>query len=81
MMHKERGLKEEDTKTIVDVVCNNCLDSYPKAEAIMFNPMGMAVFDVATGRYYLDLRRSRGLDWSWNERWAAGFFHGCCLAE
>jgi ornithine cyclodeaminase len=61
MMHKERGLKEEDTKSIVDVVCNNCLTGYPKAEAIMFNPMGMAVFDVATGRYYLDLAKKMGL--------------------
>ena len=61
MMHKERGLKEEDTKSIVDVVCNNCLAGYPKAEAIMFNPMGMAVFDVATGRYYLDLAKKMGI--------------------
>ena len=61
MMHKERGLKEEDTKSIVDVVCNNCLPAYPKAEAIMFNPMGMAVFDVATGRYYLDLAKKMGI--------------------
>ena len=57
MMQKERGLKEEETKSIVDVVCRNCLASYPKDEPIMFNPMGMAVFDVATGRYYLDIAR------------------------
>jgi N-[(2S)-2-amino-2-carboxyethyl]-L-glutamate dehydrogenase len=57
MMHNERGLKEEDTKTIADVVCKNCLASYPKDEPIMFNPMGMAVFDIATGRYYMDLAR------------------------
>jgi ornithine cyclodeaminase len=61
MMHRERGLKEEDTKSIVDVVCSNCLASYPKAETIMFNPMGMAVFDIATGRYYLDLARQMGI--------------------
>jgi 2,3-diaminopropionate biosynthesis protein SbnB len=57
MMHLERGLKQEDTKTIADVVCKNCLAGYPKDEPIMFNPMGMAVFDVATGRYYMDLAR------------------------
>ena len=61
MMHKERGLKEEDTKSIVDVVCNNCVAGYPKTETIMFNPMGMAVFDVATGRYYLDLAKKMGI--------------------
>ncbi len=61
MMHKERGLKQEDTKSIVDVVCRNCLAAYPKQEAIMFNPMGMAVFDIATGRYYLDKARKMGI--------------------
>jgi ornithine cyclodeaminase len=54
MMHKERGLQEKDTKSIVDVVCHDAMASYPKDMPIMFNPMGMAVFDVATGRYYLD---------------------------
>jgi N-[(2S)-2-amino-2-carboxyethyl]-L-glutamate dehydrogenase len=57
MMHLERGLKEEDTKTIADVVCKNCLAAYPKTEPIMFNPMGMAVFDIATGRYFMDIAR------------------------
>lgn len=54
MMHKDKGLNKEDTKSIVDVVARNCLADYPKDEAIMFNPMGMAVFDIAMGRYYLD---------------------------
>jgi ornithine cyclodeaminase len=61
MMHKERGLKKEDTKSIVDVVCHNGLAGYPKADAIMFNPMGMAVFDIATGRYYLDKAKQMGI--------------------
>lgn len=54
MMHKERGLQKEQTKSISDVVCHNAMAGYKKDEPIMFNPMGMAVFDVATGRYYLD---------------------------
>lgn len=61
MMHIERGLKEEDTKSIIDVVCNNCLVDYPEDEAIMFNPMGMGVFDIATGRYLLDKAREMGI--------------------
>jgi len=60
MMHLERGLKEKDTKSIIDVVCNNACALYPKKEAIMFNPMGMAVFDVATGRYYLNKAKEKG---------------------
>ena len=61
MMHLEKGLKEEDTKTIADVVCNNCLADYPENEAVMFNPMGMAVFDIATAGYYLNKASAMGV--------------------
>jgi 2,3-diaminopropionate biosynthesis protein SbnB len=61
MMHLEKGLKEEDTKTIADVVCNNCLADYPGNEAVMFNPMGMAVFDIATAGYYLNKASTMGV--------------------
>ncbi len=61
MMHKDRGLNKEDTKSIVDVVCKNAMAAYPKDEAVMFNPMGMAVFDIATGRYYLDKAKKMGI--------------------
>lgn len=61
MMHLDRGLKEEDTKSIADVVVNNCMADYPAEEAVMFNPMGMAVFDIATSRYYLDKAKESGI--------------------
>ena len=61
MLHLEKGLKEEDTRSIADVVCNNALAGYPKDESIMFNPMGMAVFDIATARYYLDRAKELGV--------------------
>jgi len=61
MMHLQRGLKEEDTKSIGDVVVHNCMTDYPAEEAVMFNPMGMAIFDIATGRYYLDKAREMDL--------------------
>jgi len=61
MMHLERGLKEEDTKSIVDVVCKDVMSSYAPEEAIMFNPMGMAVFDIAIGRYYIDKARANNI--------------------
>lgn len=54
MIHIEKGLKEEDTRSIIDVVANNCLASYEPGAAVMFNPMGMAVFDIALGKYYID---------------------------
>ena len=61
MMHIKRGLKEEDTKSISDVVCHNAMAGYPDDMPIMFNPMGMAIFDIATGRYYMDRARTLGV--------------------
>lgn len=52
MMHLEKGLKEENTKSIIDVVCGDCISKFLTEEPVMFNPMGMAVFDVAIGWYY-----------------------------
>ena len=60
-MHLERGLQEKDTKSIADVVVNNCMNDYPAEEAVMFNPMGMALFDMATGRYYMDKAKEMGI--------------------
>ncbi|KEO83356.1 2,3-diaminopropionate biosynthesis protein SbnB [Tumebacillus flagellatus] len=61
LMHKERGLREEDTKSIVDVVCKEALKGYNLDEAVIFNPMGMAVFDVAVARYYYDYAMENGV--------------------
>ncbi|HFK1529146.1 TPA: 2,3-diaminopropionate biosynthesis protein SbnB [Bacillus cereus] len=51
-MHIERGLQKSDTKSIVDIVCDNGMGTFPIEEAIMFNPMGMAVFDIATANHF-----------------------------
>jgi ornithine cyclodeaminase len=56
MMHLEKGLSEENTKTITDVVCRHCMHDYPAAMPVMFNPMGMAVFDIAVGCFYYRLK-------------------------
>lgn len=50
---KEKGLRKEDTQSIVDIVCNNYLQKTRMEDVIMFNPMGMAIFDIAIGSYYL----------------------------
>lgn len=49
----KKGLKKEKTFSIIDVLDKNILKSFPKERTIMFNPMGMAVFDVAIAKYYL----------------------------
>ncbi|MBC9913421.1 2,3-diaminopropionate biosynthesis protein SbnB [Chitinophaga varians] len=53
MLHLEQGLQKEDTRSIVDVVNGDCLAQFPPDAPVMFNPMGMAVFDIAIGSYYL----------------------------
>ncbi len=57
-MHLQRGLQEKDTKSLAEVVFHNALKGFPAKEAVMFNPMGMAVFDVATSRFYMDKARA-----------------------
>lgn len=54
MLNIEKGLKKEDTKSIMEVICNNCLENIQPEDVIMFNPMGMAVFDIAIGSYYFE---------------------------
>jgi N-[(2S)-2-amino-2-carboxyethyl]-L-glutamate dehydrogenase len=51
-MHKTQGLQKEDTISIVDIACSDALDIRSPNEVVMFNPMGMAVFDIAIGGYY-----------------------------
>jgi len=53
MLHLEKGLQKEGTKSIVDMVVNQCMNDYAPDHPIMFNPMGMAVFDMAVAAYYL----------------------------
>ncbi|MCW3467116.1 2,3-diaminopropionate biosynthesis protein SbnB [Chitinophaga nivalis] len=51
-MHKEKGLQKEQTLSIADIVCQDALRQYSDTDTIMFNPMGMAIFDIAVGGYY-----------------------------
>lgn len=61
-MHVDKGLQAEQTRSIIDVVAYNCLEEYSRTSAIMFNPMGMGVFDIALGNfYYLQAMASNAL--------------------
>lgn len=53
-MHKEKGLSKESVKTVGDVVCRNYIENLQKEQCVMFNPMGMGVFDIAIGNYYFE---------------------------
>jgi ornithine cyclodeaminase len=51
-MATETGLGRENTKSVVDVAIDNCIKSYIHEHAIMFNPMGLGVYDLAVANYY-----------------------------
>ncbi|MEO5681246.1 MAG: 2,3-diaminopropionate biosynthesis protein SbnB [Chitinophagaceae bacterium] len=51
-MHKLAGLQLEDTISMIDLICNCKINLNNCREVVMFNPMGMAVFDIAIGGYY-----------------------------
>jgi 2,3-diaminopropionate biosynthesis protein SbnB len=52
MMHQEFGLHKEDVLSIIDVATNDIFRSHDPAKTVMFNPMGMSVFDIAVGGHY-----------------------------
>jgi 2,3-diaminopropionate biosynthesis protein SbnB len=61
MLHKEKGLQAKDTRSIIDVVVNHCMKHYAPDAPIIFNPMGMALFDIALGAYYLEQAKKRNI--------------------
>jgi len=54
ILHKEKGLNKGGVKDITDVVCRDYLNELLEKETVMFNPMGMGVFDIAIAKYYCD---------------------------
>lgn len=52
VMHKKLGLQENQVKTLEDVVVHDSLKDNAQNSSIMFNPMGMSVFDIAIANYY-----------------------------
>jgi 2,3-diaminopropionate biosynthesis protein SbnB len=53
-MNAQHSLQESDVYTIGDVLLGDLLKD-SAAKSVMFNPMGMAVFDIAVARYYYEL--------------------------
>ncbi|KIO74910.1 ornithine cyclodeaminase [Pedobacter lusitanus] len=59
-MHKKYALAKEDTSSIIDVVCNHVSHSWKESDIVMFNPMGMAVFDIAIGGLFYNKAIKQG---------------------
>ena len=51
-MHLSAGLKEKDVCALSDPAFYTRLESFGSDSTVMFNPMGMAVFDIATANYF-----------------------------
>lgn len=52
MMHLNQGLVKEDTLNLPEFIIGNKIKDLGEDETMMFNPMGLAVFDIAIGNYY-----------------------------
>ena len=50
--HQQKGLGAQDVRSIRDWLNTDWIGSLDCDQAIMFNPMGMAIFDVAMSQHY-----------------------------
>ena len=53
-MHLERNLQASDCSSISDLVNKRIVQNSKSNDTIMFNPMGMAIFDMAIAKHYYD---------------------------
>ncbi|UII23754.1 2,3-diaminopropionate biosynthesis protein SbnB [Fulvivirga ligni] len=53
--HKINGLQKADVYAIQDIIADGVFSRIPVDQPIMFNPMGMAVFDIAMSNHYMKL--------------------------
>jgi 2,3-diaminopropionate biosynthesis protein SbnB len=60
LMHKCKGLCKEEVYEITDVM-DGIIGKIPLEQPIMFNPMGMAVFDIAIATYYYKKSLAAGI--------------------
>ncbi|MCZ8521323.1 MULTISPECIES: 2,3-diaminopropionate biosynthesis protein SbnB [Paenibacillus] len=62
-LHLQYGLLPSAVLTLEDVICHDKLDACNGEEAVFFNPMGLAVFDISAAKFYLQeaLRLGKGI--------------------
>jgi len=59
MMHLERGLKREDAIALAELGAR--VPALAETDTVMFNPMGLAIFDIAVAQWYYGAARERGI--------------------
>jgi 2,3-diaminopropionate biosynthesis protein SbnB len=58
--HKTFGLKESSVYTLADAVRDDAMENISD-RVVMFNPMGMAVYDIAIAHHYYEQASQKGL--------------------
>lgn len=61
LFQKTNGLQKDDVKEIHQLLTNDFLASLSNDQPIMFNPMGMSVFDIAMADNFLKLATEAGV--------------------
>ncbi|MBD2843664.1 2,3-diaminopropionate biosynthesis protein SbnB [Paenibacillus sp. IB182496] len=61
LLHHQRGLRKEQTRSLADVVCRDALAAFAPDAPVLFCPMGMAAFDIATAAYWVGQAQARGI--------------------
>jgi ornithine cyclodeaminase len=51
--HLEKSLREDDVWVINDLLKTDWISSVEHSQAVMFNPMGMAIFDIAIAQLFM----------------------------
>jgi ornithine cyclodeaminase len=57
-MHLKCGLQKSDVYTLAGLSSNDPFEGLSSDSNVMFNPMGLAIFDIAVGGYYYNLARA-----------------------
>lgn len=60
-MHQQKGLQKSDTCSIDEFVLNRPFTTLAPDSVSMFNPMGMAIFDIAVGKLYYETAIAQGI--------------------
>lgn len=61
MFHLEKELQKTDVISMDSLLDPTWMNSLPEEQAILFSPMGMAIFDIGISQYYLHKLKNKAL--------------------
>lgn len=59
-MHLKKGLQKSETISVAELASDETREKLNHGRPVLFNPMGMAAFDIAVGKYFLNKAESLG---------------------